>query len=197
MSTHKLPVNLKYQSNQNITKIVPIQQEKQNFIENLVTDFYNLLGIETLNNEQLHLALERGRKDFRRTRLIKPNLVNAKLDGINFTGVNLNKVNLSEASLMNAQLHKTKMLGANLDSANLKGANLSRANLKDAQLSWADLRNTNLSNTLLYNANLTGADLDRSSIMSAKRLFTKFDHARLPSGVSLVRSFWFFIKLSA
>ena len=197
MSTQKLPVNFKYKLDHDSTKMVPSKQEKQNFIENLVTGFYNLIGIETLNNEQLHLALKEGRKDFRRTRLIKPNLFKAKLDGINFTGVNLNKVNLSEASLMNTQLHKTKMLGANLDSANLKGANLSRANLKDAQLSWADLRNTNLSNTLLYNANLTGADLDRSSIMSAKRLFTKFDHARLPSGVSLVKSFWFFIKLSA
>ncbi|MDT9341618.1 pentapeptide repeat-containing protein [Trichodesmium erythraeum 21-75] len=197
MSTQKLPVNFKYKLDHDSTKMVPSKQEKQNFIENLATGFYNLLGIETLNNEQLHLALKEGRKDFRRTRLIKPNLFKAKLDGINFTGVNLNKVNLSEASLMNTQLHKTKMLGANLDSANLKGANLSRANLKDAQLSWADLRNTNLSNTLLYNANLTGADLDRSSIMSAKRLFTKFDHARLPSGVSLVRYFWFFIKLSA
>lgn len=197
MSTQKLPVNFKYKLDHDSTKMVPSKQEKQNFIENLATGFYNLLGIETLNNEQLHLALKEGRKDFRRTRLIKPNLFKAKLDGINFTGVNLNKVNLSEASLMNTQLHKTKMLGANLDSANLKGANLSRANLKDAQLSWADLRNTNLSNTLLYNANLTGADLDRSSIMSAKRLFTKFDHARLPSGVSLVKSFWFFIKLSA
>ena len=197
MSTQKLPVNFKYKLDNDSTKMVPSKQEKQNFIENLATGFYNLLGIETLNNEQLHLALKEGRKDFRRTRLIKPNLFKAKLDGINFTGVNLNKVNLSEASLMNTQLHKTKMLGANLDSANLKGANLSRANLKDAQLSWADLRNTNLSNTLLYNANLTGADLDRSSIMSAKRLFTKFDHARLPSGVSLVRYFWFFIKLSA
>ena len=197
MSTKKLPVNFKYKSDQDSTKMVPSKQEKQNFIDNLVTGFYNLFGIETLNDQKLQLDLKRGRKDFRRTRLIKPNLFKAKLDGINFTGVNLNKVNLSEASLMNTQLHKTKMLGANLDSANLKGATLSRANLKDAQLSWADLRNTNLSNTLLYNANLTGADLDRSSIMSAKRLFTKFDHARLPSGVSLVKSFWFFIKLSA
>ena len=197
MSTQKLPVNFKYKSDQDSTKMVPSKQEKQNFIDNLFTGFYNLFGIETLNDQKLQLDLKRGRKDFRRTRLIKPNLFKAKLDGINFTGVNLNKVNLSEASLMNTQLHKTTMLGATLDSANLKGANLSRANLKDAQLSWADLRNTNLSNTLLYNANLTGADLDRSSIMSAKRLFTKFDHARLPSGVSLVKSFWFFIKLSA
>ena len=87
------------------------------------------------------------------------------------------------------------MVGANLDSANLKGANLSRANLKDAQLSWADLRNTNLSNTLFYNANLTGADLDKSSILAAKRGFTKFDHARLPDGVFLVRVCYFLLLL--
>ena len=190
MSTKKLLGN-------QVTTIVYSKEENQNVIESLIRGLYNLFGIETLNDEQFHQALKMGRQDFRRTRLINLNLARENLDGINLSGVNLNKVNLSEASLIKAQLHRTKMVGANLDSANLKGANLSRANLKDAQLSWADLRNTNLSNTLLYNANLTGADLDRSSIMSAKRLFTKFDHARLPSGVSLVRSFWFFIKLSA
>jgi uncharacterized protein YjbI with pentapeptide repeats len=188
-------VKLSKSAAKDTTKMVPIQQEKQNFIDNLVTGFYNLFGIETLNNQKLQLALKRGRKDFRRTRLINPNLVKAKLDGINLTGVNLNKVNLREASLLKAQLHKTKMVGANLDSANLKGANLSRANLKDAQLSWADLRNTNLSNTLFYNANFTGADLDKSSILAAKRGLTKFDHARLPDGVFLVRVCYFLLLL--
>jgi len=184
MSTQKLPANLRDKSNQEVTKMVPIKQENHKSIDNLIVGFYRLFGIETLSNDQFHLALKRGRKDFRKTRLINPSLVNINLDSINLSGVNLNKVNLSEASLVKAQLHKTKMVGANLDSANLKGANLSRANLKDAQASWADLRNTNLSNTVLYNANLTGADLDKSeSILAAKIMFARFDHARLPYGV--------------
>ncbi|NEO52680.1 MAG: pentapeptide repeat-containing protein [Okeania sp. SIO3B5] len=184
---NKSPKNLEDKSNQEVTKIVPMQQQKQNFLENLITKFYNLFGIQTLYNEEFHSELNRGRKDFRRTRLIKPDLVGLNLDGINLSGVNLNRANLSGASLQKAQLHKTKMVGANLDSTNLKGANLSRANLGDAQLSWADLRNINLSNTILNNANLTGADLDQSqSILDAEKWFTKFEHTRLPEGVFLV-----------
>ncbi|MCL2931819.1 MAG: pentapeptide repeat-containing protein [Trichodesmium sp. MAG_R03] len=191
MSTKKLLAN-------EVTNMVSFKEENeenQSLIEGLVRGFYNLFGIETLNDKQFDQALKEGRQDFRRTRLINPNLVGKSLDGINLSGVNLNKVNLSEASLIKAQLHRTKMVGANLDSANLKGANLSRANLKDVQASWADLRNTNLSNTVLRNANLTGADLDKSqSILEAKTMFARFDHARLPYGVVLVKYFRFFLK---
>ena len=191
MSTKKLLAN-------EVTKIVSFKEENeenQNLIESLIRGLYNLFGIETLNDKQFHQALKDSRQDFRRTRLINPNLVGENLDGINLSGVNLNKVNLSEVSLIKAQLHRTKMVGANLDSANLKGANLSRANLKDVQASWADLRNTNLSNTVLRNANLTGADLDKSqSILEAKTMFARFDHARLPYGVVLVKYFRFFLK---
>ena len=191
MSTKKLLGN-------EVTEMVSYKEENeenQNVIESLIRGLYHLFGIETLNDKQFHQALKVGRQDFRRTRLINLNLARENLDGINLSGVNLNKVNLSEASLIKAQLHRTKMVGANLDSANLKGANLSRANLKDVQASWADLRNTNLSNTVLRNANLTGADLDKSqSILEAKTMFARFDHARLPYGVVFVKYFRFFLK---
>ena len=191
MSTKKLLAN----EGRKMVTVKNENQENQHLIESLVRGFYNLFGIETLRGQEFCMALKKGRKDFRKTRLINPDLVGKNLDGINLSGVNLNKVNLSEASLIKAQLHRTKMVGANLDSANLKGANLSRANLKDAQASWADLRNTNLSNTVLRNANLTGADLDKSqSILEAKTMFARFDHARLPDGVVLVKYFRFFLK---
>ena len=34
MSIEKLPVNIKYQSDKDTKKMVPIKQEKQNFIDN-------------------------------------------------------------------------------------------------------------------------------------------------------------------
>ena len=192
---------LEHQSNKEVSKLVPIQRPKQNknVIETCVAwGYYNIFGIKTLTNEEFHQELKYGRKDFRKTRITNPDLVEANLDGVNLSGVNLSKVNMSRASLQNAQLHKTKLVGANLDSANLKGASLSRANLKDAQASWADLRNTNLSNTRLQHANLTGADLDKSqSLLEAKTWFTNLEHARLPDGVFLVRRLFYFLRKRA
>ncbi|MDE5068877.1 MAG: pentapeptide repeat-containing protein [Trichodesmium sp. St16_bin4-tuft] len=183
------------------------QQLKDSVRNSEITAARNLINQGC--NSIKYLAGRYFQKDFRVKELIKTleyiqgylqyfhltYLAKKNLDGINLSGVNLNKVNLREASLIKAQLHRTKMVGANLDSANLKGANLSRANLKDAQASWVDLRNRNLSNTVLHNANLTGAYLDKSqSILEAKTMFARFNHARLPYGVVLVKYFRFFIK---
>ena len=180
---------LENQSNQEVTKLLTLQQQSQNkkASQDWISWVYEtIFGIATLTNEEFHQELKSGRKDFRKTRITNADLVDTNLDGVNLSGVNLRNVNMSRSSLQNAQLHKTKLVGANLDSANLKGASLSRANLKDAQASWADLRNTNLSNTRLQYANLTGADLDKSqSLLQAKNWFTKLEHARLPDGVFL------------
>ena len=80
---------------------------------------------------------------------VRPDLIEANLEGANLSGAHLRVANLEGANLS----------GANLSWADLRRANLIRANLMRANLGWADLSWTNLCGAGLTDANLSDAVL--------------------------------------
>jgi uncharacterized protein YjbI with pentapeptide repeats len=98
--------------------------------------------------------------------LTSANLSGANLSGATLSGANLGGANLSGANLSGANLIAAK-LSANLIAANLIAANLIDANLSHASLIGADLISANLSGANLSDANLSGANLNNANLSGA------------------------------
>jgi hypothetical protein len=98
---------------------------------------------------------------------IKPNLINAHLNGEDLRGVDFSGTFLLHAHLQGANLCSAELNKVNLWSANLEQAKLIRANLNGAYLKWASLIKANLCGADLSGANLTWVRLDEANIAKA------------------------------
>ncbi|MFJ1606853.1 pentapeptide repeat-containing protein [Streptomyces sp. NPDC088253] len=96
--------------------------------------------------------------------LVKANLTNAALFGMNLTRTMFcppPEPGFDSGDCAN-------LTGATLSESNLKGAYLSRANLRGADLAHADLTGADLTNADLTNADLTGAKVAGAKFEGAK-----------------------------
>lgn len=116
--------------------------------------------------------------------LIRPDLTNAVLRGLELRGVNLSEALLEDADLSGSDLSKallvrTSAIGANLSHTTLREAMLIQSYLQDANLSDSDLSGSHLEGTDLTVAELARANLSRASLVG-----TNFNSANL-SGANL------------
>ena len=105
-----------------------------------------------------------GEKSLTFLNLVKADLTQAMLAGINFTSTDLSNVLLKDACLTGANL-----ADANLTGADLTGANLTNANLTNAKLTGANLTGANLLGVNLDLANLSNACLFQAIIAEAQK----------------------------
>ncbi len=102
--------------------------------------------------------------DYRRAKLEKENLTDARLIAKNLTSAVLDYANLSGAKLGGSNFTDADMSLTNLTGANLWGTNLTGAIMEGANLTNASLLETNLTGASLEFANLTGAGLLESNL---------------------------------
>ncbi|MGB3759795.1 MAG: pentapeptide repeat-containing protein, partial [Rivularia sp. (in: cyanobacteria)] len=105
-----------------------------------------------------------GEKSLTFLNLVKADLTQSMLAGINFTNTDLSNVQLKDACLTGANL-----ADVNLTGADLTGANLTNANLTNAKLTGANLTGANLLGVNLDLANLSNACLFQAIIAEAQK----------------------------
>ncbi|MGB3637103.1 MAG: pentapeptide repeat-containing protein, partial [Rivularia sp. (in: cyanobacteria)] len=93
-----------------------------------------------------------GEKSLTFLNLVKADLTQAMLAGINFTSTDLSNAQLKDACLTGANLADVNLTGADLTGANLTNANLTNAKLTGANLTGANLLGVNLDLVNLSNA---------------------------------------------
>ncbi len=93
-----------------------------------------------------------GEKSLTFLNLVKADLTQSMLAGINFTNTDLSNVQLKDACLTGANLADVNLTGADLTGANLTNANLTNAKLTGANLTGANLLGVNLDLANLSNA---------------------------------------------
>lgn len=89
--------------------------------------------------------------------LVRINLTDVYLRGVDLSGANLTEANLTRAHLREASLEEARLISANLTSAILREANLTGADLTSANLSRADLRGADLTGAILESTNFNRA----------------------------------------
>ncbi len=94
-----------------------------------------------------------------KTALFHPDMTRQRIGEKSFTFLNLIKADLTQAMLAGINFASTDLSNAQLKDACLTGANLADVNLTGADLTGANLTNANLTNAKLHGANLTGANL--------------------------------------
>ena len=103
---------------------------------------------------------------------------------------NLLRANLSDQGLTGVDLADANLIYANLRGADLSGVNLMRADLTQAKLGGADLSGVNLTNARLFGADLSSAILSKANLTGAKLAGVNLMRADLSSadlsGVNLM-----------
>jgi hypothetical protein len=94
-----------------------------------------------------------------KTAVFHPDITRQRVGEKSFTFLNLVKADLTQAMLAGINFASTDLSNAQLKDACLVGANLADVNLTGADLTGASLTNANLTNAKLTGANLTGANL--------------------------------------
>lgn len=120
---------------------------------------------------------------------IRPDFLNAKLNGMNLGNVNFYNTNLGGAILNKANLAGAELIHAWLNQANLEGADLSHADLGSAYVGKANLSAANLSRARCVETDFDRATLSDVDFEGARLHRTNFRHAILSganfSGVHL------------
>jgi hypothetical protein len=94
-----------------------------------------------------------------KTSFFHPEITRQRIGEKSFTFLNLVKADLTQAMLAGINFASTDLSNAQLKDACLSGANLADVNFTGADLTGANLTNANLTNAKLTGANLTGANL--------------------------------------
>ena len=94
-----------------------------------------------------------------KTAVFHPDITRQRIGEKSLTFLNLVKADLTQAMLAGINFASTDLSNAQLRDACLTGANLADVNLTGADLTGANLTNANLTNAKLTGANLTGANL--------------------------------------
>jgi uncharacterized protein YjbI with pentapeptide repeats len=155
-----------------------------------------LLTISGMKIDTASLARIFRRSVFSSANLMKADLENAYLKGVNlqnadlsFTnlaGANLDEANLKSSNLWGASVKNATLVSANLQSAdaswsNLNGANLTKAVLSKALIKSAQLRRTDLRDAVLQRVNLNGALLNEANLEGADMLSVMMNRTNLSS----------------
>jgi hypothetical protein len=109
---------------------------------------------------------------------IRPDLIEANLDGAILTGANLSGAYLGGAYLTKANLAEADLRLAHFSRANLSGAILTGANLMGANLSDANLHRAELYGASLVSTDLTGADLTGCRIYGVSAWTLKLERTK-------------------
>jgi hypothetical protein len=120
--------------------------------------------------------------------LLRPDLSEANLEGLDLRGVNLGnadlfRANLAHTQLDGANLHKAHLREANLEGATLRSANLRGAHLREAVLRHATLAGADLSFATLVMAHVEGADFTGASIYGISAWAITRDDATQQNGL--------------
>ncbi|MEM7712813.1 MAG: pentapeptide repeat-containing protein [Cyanobacteria bacterium P01_A01_bin.68] len=94
-----------------------------------------------------------------KTAVFHPDITRQRINEKSLTFLNLVKADLTEGMLSGVNFANTDLANVQLKDACLCGANLADVNLTGADLTGANLANANLTNAKLTGANLTGANL--------------------------------------
>lgn len=116
---------------------------------------------------------------------IKPDLIEANLNGADLREADLYEADLREANLNGANLCGASLCGANLSATKLSTAKLSKADLTFANLAWAVLSGAVLSAADLGWAVLTEADLDGADLNDVVLYETNFGNVDLSKTIGL------------
>jgi uncharacterized protein YjbI with pentapeptide repeats len=100
------------------------------------------------------------REGLRGLNLIRADLAEVCMAGVDLTGANLRMADLTRADLAESRLTSSHLSGATLKEANMVGANLVEANMIGVSLQDADLSRADVSG-----ADLTGANLERARLV--------------------------------
>ncbi|MEM1392768.1 MAG: pentapeptide repeat-containing protein [Cyanobacteria bacterium P01_H01_bin.150] len=115
--------------------------------------------------------------------LVKADLTQGMLSGINFANTNLANVQLKDACLTGANLADVNLTGADLTGANLAQANLTNAKLTGANLTGANLLGVNLdlvnlSNACLFQAMIAESQKETAVLNGAVFSLDKFEELK-------------------
>src|SRR6266487_96184 len=109
------------------------------------------------------------------------NFSDANLKGVVFGGANLEFTNFSNANLDKAFIRESYLGLTNFKGASLKGADLFGSYLASADFSDADLTEANLGRAMLCNSQFNRANLTRAILGQANLIGTNFSEANLNS----------------
>src|SRR6266487_5138917 len=109
------------------------------------------------------------------------NFSDANLKGVVFGGANLDFTNFSNANLDKAFIRESYLGLTNFKGASLKGADLFGSYLASADFSDADLTEANLGRAMLCNSQFNRANLTRAILGQANLIGTNFSEANLNS----------------
>ncbi|MEL7242713.1 MAG: pentapeptide repeat-containing protein [Cyanobacteria bacterium J06573_2] len=115
--------------------------------------------------------------------LVKADLTQTMLSGVNFANTNLANVQLKDACLFGANLADVNLTGADLTGANLANANLTNAKLTGANLMGANLLGinldlVNLSNACLFQAIISDSQKETAVANGAVFSLDKFEELK-------------------
>lgn len=121
---------------------------------------------------------------------VRPDLIRAKLSGVDLKGAKLNGANLSEvvlscAKVCEADFRNSDISWADFRKADLSGAKCSEANLYRTKFRGANLSGADFSGAKLSEADLSGADLRRTNFSAADLRSADLSKAKI-SGANLV-----------
>ncbi|MEM6752846.1 MAG: pentapeptide repeat-containing protein, partial [Cyanobacteria bacterium P01_C01_bin.38] len=124
-----------------------------------------------------------GEKSLTFLNLVKADLTQAMLAGINFANTDLSNARLRDACLTGANLAYVNLTGADLTQTTLTNANLTNANLTNANLTGANLLGvnldlTNLSNACLFQAIIAEAQKEIAIANGAVFSLDKFEELK-------------------
>lgn len=109
-----------------------------------------------------HARFRAAERNGRRAVLLRCDLSNLDLGGIDLSGADLIECDLSGSDLSNAKLSRATLVGCCFAESNLNGADLSGANLSGADFADTDLRGADLSEAVFFGAKLRHAEMGES-----------------------------------